>query len=189
MQNNRVMVFIDGSNFEIARKKCFGNRMLDYNKFINKLCGDRRLIKAFYFEAPLLKIVNASSYEGQQGFFKYLRALPYFDVQLGHRVKRENKFFCKDCSKTILETAYEQKGVDSLIVLNLMSLAVRNAYDIALLVSGDQDFANALIEVKMLDKIVENAFLEIDWAPNLARVADKTIKLDADYMKDCWKTP
>src|SRR5262249_53585050 len=39
---------------------------------------------------------------------------------------------------------YEQKGVDTLIVLDLVRLAQRRAYDIAVLICGDRDVAEAV---------------------------------------------
>lgn len=182
--NNRVSIFIDGSNLSIAVKKTFGRRV-DYPPFIKKLVGDRSLMRAYYYEAPLLKEVDTKSYEGQQSFFEFLRRTRIFEIRLGHRVKRSEQHQCPTCNAVFSKDTFAQKGVDSLMVLDLLSLAARNAYDIAILVSGDQDFTYVISEVRMLGKTVENAFTETDWAPSLKIVSDKTIILNKDFLNDC----
>jgi len=183
--DDRVFIFIDGSNLEMAVKGIFKKRVLP-EPLALKLVGERRLMRVYYYEAPLLADVNKQSYDKQQKFFDRLRTNPYFDVRLGRRVKREKEYKCPKCGHIFKKPTFEQKGVDSLIAFDLVTLATRNAYDIAVLVAGDQDFVCPILEVRMMNKQVENAFTEYAWSHVLKSVVDKSILLDADFLKDCW---
>jgi len=140
-----------------------------------------------YYEAPLLPEVNRQSYDLQQRFFDRLRVNPYFDIRLGRRVQRQHNYVCPQCNDKFTKTSWEQKGVDSLIVFDLVTLASRNAYDIAILIAGDQDFVCPVLEVRMMNKTVENAFTHYAWASTLKSVADKTVLLDEAFLNGCWQ--
>lgn len=184
--NDRVFIFMDGSNLDMATKQSFDKRVRP-ELIAQKLVGERRLMRVNYYEAPLLPDVNRRSFDAQQRFFERLRMNPYFDVRLGRRVKRENEYQCPKCGFAFSKTTWEQKGVDTLIAFDLVALATRNAYDIAIIVAGDQDFVCPILEVRMMNKQVENAFTEHAWAPALRNTVDKAILLDADFLRDCWQ--
>ncbi|MFH1775089.1 MAG: NYN domain-containing protein [Chloroflexota bacterium] len=183
---DRVFIFIDGSNLEMAAKATFDKGVFP-EALAKKLVGERRLMGVNYYEAPLWPDVNRGSYDAQQRFFDRLRKNPYFDVRLGRRVKRDKVYKCPECSHEFSIPTYEQKGVDALIAFDLVALAIRNAYDIAILVSGDQDFVCSILEVRRMDKIVESAFTEQAWSPILKSVADATILLDSGYLEGCFR--
>lgn len=71
----------------------------------------------------------------------------------------------------------EQKAVDTLLVLDLLTLAHRNAYHTALLVAGDRDFAEAVREVQRNGKRV------ILVVPEKAPVAQELRRLADDIQK------
>lgn len=52
---------------------------------------------------------------------------------------------------------YIEKGIDILLATDMVSLAFRNAYDTAILVSGDSDYVPVVKEIQELGKRVENA--------------------------------
>ena len=184
--NNRVYVFVDGSNLDMATKHCFNKRVKPELLAI-KLVSDRRLMRVNYYEAPLLQRINSNSFDAQQRFFERLRMNAFFDVRLGRRVKRQRRFTCPDCGKSFTKTTWEQKGVDALIAFDLVALATRNAFDTAILIAGDQDFVCPVLEVRMMNKNVENAFTEYAWSEALKTVVDKTVLLDETYLNDCWQ--
>jgi len=184
--SDRVFIFMDGSNLDRATKDSFNNRVSP-ELLAQKLVDGRRLMRVNYYEAPLLPEVNQVSYNAQQRFFEHLRTNPYFDVRLGRRVKREKEYQCPECNHEFKKTTFEQKGVDTLIAFDLVALAIRNAYDIAILVAGDQDFVCPVLEVRMMNKRIENAFTEDAWSPTLKSVADRAILLDTDFLKGCWR--
>ncbi|MGE5484730.1 MAG: NYN domain-containing protein [Ignavibacteriales bacterium] len=61
---------------------------------------------------------------------------------------------------------------------------MEDPYDVAVLVSGDNDFVPVVEAVKDQGKIVEVAFPRV--AQALENAADTYIVLDRDYLKDCW---
>ena len=75
--NERVSVFIDGSNLERAVFNSFNKRVRP-ECLVEKLTEGRRLIKAYYYEAPLLPEVDRNSFNAQQIFFERLRLIPLF---------------------------------------------------------------------------------------------------------------
>lgn len=186
MTDDRVIVFIDGSNLDMATKHCFNKRVMP-ELLAKKLVADRRLMRVNYYEAPLLQDVNPKSFDAQQRFFERLRMDAFFDVRLGRRVKRQRKFKCPGCNKVFTKTTWEQKGVDALIAFDLVALATRNAFDIAIPVAGDQDFVCPVLEVRMMNKHVENAFTDYAWSATLKAVADETVLLDETYLDGCWQ--
>jgi len=184
--SDRVYIFIDGSNLDIATVHNYHKRVSP-ELLALKLTNGRRLMRVNYYEAPLLSDVNRQSFDAQQTFFQHLRRNPYFDLRLGRRVKRDKELTCPHCNKSFTKPTFEQKGVDTLIAFDLVALATRNAYDVAVVVAGDQDFVCPILEVRMMGKYVENAFTEDAWAPALKNIVDKVLPLNEDFLKDCWQ--
>jgi len=188
MNANRVMVFIDGSNIEMAIKYAFQNKRIDPIKLSKKLGNNRPLMRINYYEAPLWENVDKSTFDVQQKYFEFLRSDPLVDIRLGRRVRRDRDYKCEECGHDGKMESFEQKGVDILLSFDLVTLANRNAYDIAIVITGDQDFICPLLEVRMLGKSVENAFVDnSSWSPVLKSIADKTIVLDQSYLGNCWR--
>ena len=140
-----------------------------------------------YYEAPLWDTVDKGNFDFQQKYFEFLRSDPLVDIRLGRRVRRDRDYKCKECGHEGKIESFEQKGVDILLSFDLVTLANRNAYDTAIVITGDQDFICPLLEVRMLGKSVENAFVDNkSWSAVLKSIADKTISLDQSYLSDCW---
>ncbi len=164
---DKVMIFIDGANLFFGMINRIGNIRLDYQKFTQKLCGtDRKLIRTYYYDAPKKQADAREKYQSQQRFFDVLRKLQYFDIRFG-RLEREH-----------------QKGVDVLLAVDMIKFAANNAYDTAILVSGDSDLASAVDLVKTMGKHVEVVYF--DQCYHLKGLADKMIILDASFLSDCW---
>ncbi len=68
----------------------------------------------------------------------------------------------------------------------MLSMATKNLYDIAVLVSGDGDFDKAIKEVKDLGKHVENAYFTTGHAYQLLKICDRFIELNSSFLSDCW---
>ena len=72
----------------------------------------------------------------------------------------------------------KEKGIDVALVTEFLSLAYSNAYDYALLVSGDADFISAIDEVKRLGKIVCVASFKSHFNQQLMEHIDRVVYLD-----------
>lgn len=170
----RVIIFIDSSNFYHGLKECIGRVDINFEKFGRKLCGkNRKFLRIYYYNVPAIKEYDEEKYKSQQKFFESLRRKNYITVKLGRLEKRG-------------DTAVE-KGVDIKISVDMIRLAYNNAYDTAIIVTGDGDFADAVDLVKDLGKNVENAYLEERLSYHLTQSCDRTIRLNERYLRECFK--
>ena len=71
-----------------------------------------------------------------------------------------------------------EKGADVALVTDLLSLAWEDAYDLAILVSGDADFIKAVDKVKSKGKRVWIASFKDALSGDLRRCADKIVFLN-----------
>ncbi len=84
-----------------------------------------------------------------------------------------------------------EKGIDVRLAVDVLKLSWSRAYDTAILISHDGDFADAVLAVKEMGRHVEcagfiNPNMPYRMADHLLQVADKVIALDGDYLDDCW---
>lgn len=78
----------------------------------------------------------------------------------------------------------QQKGVDTLITLDLVRLAERHAYDTAILLAGDRDLAEAVRTAQDVGKRVIVVTPSRDClAKELAQLADAIIDLDESVLR------
>lgn len=165
MEKERVSIFIDGSNLYHSLKSLHINE-INFDKLAKKLGGDRQIVSVFYYNAPLDITYNPKKYWEQQRFFDKLRKLPFFKVVLCkmRKIRRSNK-----------TVNYEVKGDDVYLTVDLVSGAYENLYDIAIVVSGDEDFVPALKKVQKLGKKVENAYFISSSSSALKHASNKSI--------------
>jgi uncharacterized protein (TIGR00288 family) len=79
-----------------------------------------------------------------------------------------------------------EKGVDIMLATDLLYFAWNNFYDVAILVSGDADFAYALQAVKNMGKHAEVAYFESGISKDLLNVADNRHLLDQSFFRGLW---
>src|SRR6185436_13297029 len=101
--------------------------------------------------------------KAQQQFLAKLDRTPYLDVRLGRLEPRQG--------------GWEEKGVDTRLVADMVFMAARDLYDVAVLVSGDGDLAFAAQAVKDLGKHVENAYFKQGRSQHLIKACDAFIEL------------
>jgi uncharacterized LabA/DUF88 family protein len=168
----RVAIFIDGSNLYHALRSNFGRYNLNYAKFTSKLCGERRLLRTYYYNVLQDPSQRPDVYREQQEFLDVLRQTPYLEVRLG--------------STKIAQGIPVEKGIDVMLATDLLYFAWHDFYDVAILVSGDADFAYALQAVKNVGKHVEVAYFESGVAKDLLDIADKRYLLNRNFFRDLW---
>ena len=139
------MIFIDGSNLHWGIKSYNEenkvNLKIDYGKFIPLLCKDRTCVRTMYYcSQPIPRMA------GQVKFFDYLRSIgiQVIDKPLKTRLDKETQ-----------KPYYVEKGVDVALATDLIGMAWENAYDVAVIVSGDADYAGAVGKVMSKGKNVE----------------------------------
>jgi uncharacterized protein (TIGR00288 family) len=79
-----------------------------------------------------------------------------------------------------------EKGIDIMLATDLLYFAWNDFYDVALLVSGDSDFAYALQAVKNMGKHVEVAYFERGISKDLLNIADNRYLLNQSFFKGLW---
>ena len=169
---DRVAIFIDGSNLYHALKNNFRRHDLNFAEFASKLCGSRRLFRTYYYNVLQDPTQWPDSYQEQQEFLGILRKTPYLEVRLG--------------STKMLQGVSVEKGIDVMLATDLLYFAWNDFYDVAVLVSGDADFAYALQAVKNMGKHVEVAYFESGVSKDLLNVADDRHILDRTFFKGLW---
>ena len=172
MPKERVMIFIDGSNFYYSLKNLKIGR-IDFQKLIQLLTKSKLLISTFYYNAPLNISINPKRYWDQQKFFNELRKIPDFNVVLCklRKHKREKGNF-----------VFDVKGDDVHLAVDLVSGAYEDLYDTAIIVSGDEDFVPAIKKVQKLGKKIVNAYFKSSSSASLKKTCDDFI-----YMNDLIK--
>ena len=130
----RIIIFIDNSNIFKGFRKY--DIKADYEKLKNLIARGRDIQDIFLYEG----VVYPMSPEKRK-WYKEL------NIRSGYIIKAS---FDKISTSGVIE-----KKVDINIAIDIISLAYEDAYDTAVLVSGDGDFVPVVRKVKKLDKNVE----------------------------------
>lgn len=167
---DRVIIFIDGSNFYHGIKEYCGksDSGLDYHEFSKRVAGDsRQFIKTYYYRSPVVNDGTEKSEKlasDQQRFFSKLRQTEGVEVCLGRMYKKD--------------TTYVEKGVDVKIATDMLVKAFNDEYDVAILISADSDLEEAVKAVKGRGKQVELGTFPNRKAFHLGRACNKRVMLD-----------
>ena len=164
----RVIIFIDGSNIFHAIRAL--NIKIDYSKLVKLLSDDKYLIRAYYYSSmPRVEDVERDTPEWdslmrQRKFITELK-------NLGIKPRIANL-------RKLSSGEWLEKEVDIMLATDMLALAFRNAYDTAILVSGDSDFCYTVETIQDLGKRVINATFRRNSSPLLRAVSDEVIFLD-----------
>jgi len=161
--NKRVSIYIDGANFVYGLKtlhRKYSDYHFDFEKFFKKIVGRNKLIDIFYYNASLKQKINPRRFKEQQKLFSRLSKIPKCKIILCKRQKR----FDKDD-----EEYYTIKGDDINLALDMLNDAWEDKYDIAIIFSGDGDFAPLVKYVKNKKKEVEVVSFEEILSRNLIK--------------------
>lgn len=147
------MAFIDGQNLYHAAKSAFRCRFPNYDAqaLVQNICDTRqwKLTEVrFYTGIPTMRDDRAwhefwsrkLAAMGKRGIIVFSRPLRYHTETITFGGKRH----------TFLSA--EEKGVDVRLALDVIRLAHRKTYDVALIFSQDQDLSEAVDEVKLISR-------------------------------------
>ena len=146
----KVAIFFDGQNFYRSLLRHDESLRVDYDRlatWITEQVGgaSARFSGAYYYVG-----VSADAPPLVEGFLKGLELRPGYFVKREPRVRRAGR--CPACGKEYEYTT--EKRVDTRLVADLIHYAASNAFDAAVLVSGDDDFVPAVEAVNALGKQV-----------------------------------
>lgn len=174
--DEKVIIFIDGSNIYHIVKSLFPDKKpndFNFEKFVKYLAGNKKLVRTYYYNAPLDRRKDEDSYIKQQRFFDKIQRIPNFTFVLCRMQKR----------KVDGKTTYEAKEDDIHLAVDMVKLAYNDAYDTVILVSSDGDFVPAVQAVKERGKNVENIGFENKFSYHLQQECDKFVKLRKEILE------
>ncbi len=145
---------------------------MNFHAFSTKLAKGRTLFRTYYYNVLRDRERNPQAYDDQQKFLAALYKTPYMDIRLGG-------------SKMRGDVAVE-KGIDIMLATDMLRFAWNDLYDVAVLVSGDGDYAYAVQAVKDLGKYVEVAAFTSNLSYELTQVADDREFFTKTYFSDLW---
>jgi uncharacterized LabA/DUF88 family protein len=170
MIEDRVAIFIDGSNLYHSVQNNFKRHDLNFADFATKLSASRRLFRTYYYNVLQDPSQYPDSHREQQDFLDVLRKTPYLEIRLGGTKKGQGI----------------EKGIDIMLATDLLYFAWSDFYDVAILVSGDADFAYAVQAVKNMGKHVEVAYFEGGISRDLLEIADNRYLMDRNFFNNLW---
>ncbi|MDH7508615.1 MAG: NYN domain-containing protein [Methanomassiliicoccales archaeon] len=143
-----MAVFIDNGYFSKVLKQDFGQPRIDYERFSDILCGDDDRFRTYVYDCPPYQSSIPTDEERQRKsqadkFFHSLQQLSRFVVRLGKLRKIDGR------------GGFEQKGVDVLLSIDLVSLSSTRIFTKAILVTGDSDFVPAICMARETGVLVE----------------------------------
>lgn len=165
----KAVVFIDGSNFYNGAKRNDIVLKIDFGKLSKELAVGYNLLRTYYYNAPLIQKYQPEEYKKQQRFFGALRNTSLMTVRLGRLEKRDD--------------TYVEKGVDTFLAVDMLSMAYKGAYDAAILITADADFVPVVNEVKSFGKRVFNAYFSKGISFHLRQACDSFLKIDQKLIE------
>ena len=168
----RSMVFIDGSNLNKAwkRQRKEAKSSLDYEKLMLLATQGTDCIRGYFYDS-----VNEND-----NIERFLDALRNIGITVVTKPLRYKDVRCERCNTIDRRVPY-QKGIDIALSTDLLMLAYENVYDVAIIISGDNDFVPAIEQVKRKGKIVRIVSFGSSLGQDLRRSADKVIQLDGRF--------
>lgn len=174
----RVMVFYDGGYIIKNLHDLFPNEKLtEINLAIlaqelkieaaNPMNPD--FIRAYYYDALPDNASEIS--EHRKLILENIRTSHYFQLRKGRLAKSKNK-----------NEPERQKRVDTLIAIDMLAKAYENYYDVAVLVSGDDDFFDIVESVKDAGKRVYGVYFDGHISKDLQDSFDKETVLNRGYL-------
>ncbi|MCH8915789.1 MAG: NYN domain-containing protein [Thaumarchaeota archaeon] len=198
---NNIMIFIDGGYLRKNVKNLVDNDDINYQILASFLRDNGRLdtrfaahvIRIYYYDGiASIKDVNNLNQETeedmqvirsagdmlsvkeqkQEEYVKKIKDLELYEVRLGRHVLSttggiENK----------KNWVWRQKGVDSLIAIDMITKGFEGQYNTAILLAGDADFVEIVNSVKNLGANVVGAFFPDHISQDLEFSLDKKIEL------------
>lgn len=189
---HKVMVFIDYQNFNINLKEHFKNqnkslKSINYKelgKKINELIPfDSEVIKTYVFAyKPCKELMKLESQKKYYEWIEKLQKTKYLEVIMGRQEIRTYKNVEFDINNPDTYTTVE-KETDINLATHMIAKGFQNAYDIAILVSGDTDYMSVIETLHNLGKIIVIAHFKHQNISKYEGVYDAEIILYDDIIQ------
>jgi len=199
----KVMVFIDGGYLRKKILELSPDYKINYPRLAHLLSQhwkggiaaiEPRLIRSYYYDGmPSYEQLDTMSdsvaenamdfidtkYRKQKEYLDKIAKLDFFEVRKGHLIlsTKGEIYNCKNWE-------WRQKGVDSLIAIDMITKAHQGQYDLGILVAGDLDFLEIVKATKNVGVRVMGAYFPKNINPELANSFDKKYVLDKTTLLD-----
>lgn len=187
----RTMVFIDFQNFNISygeycTYKNLLKKSIDYcllsKQLNNVLQLSSQVIKTYLFASkPCDQLLQLENYKKQYDWLCKLKQSNYFEVIEGQQVIRRIDGIDFDINNSKTYTTIE-KGTDVNVAVQMLSKGFQNAYDIAILVSGDTDYIPVVESLHNLGKTVILATLPQQNVEKYRTIIDRHISISQNII-------
>jgi len=177
----RVMVFIDGNNFEAALTALYGSQQrLDYLKLAEYVAAwrDGILQRIYYYTA--VGSLDKEKAAATKLFIDHLnKKVPKCIAKLG--------YLSVVGINALGKPIFTEKGTDVNIAVDLVSLAFNNGYDEAILFSADTDYEAAIKMARSLGKNVVAGVVDQQKAGYMKDLCDEYITLKKEDFNQCMR--
>ena len=181
----KVITYIDGFNLYFGLCAAGLRKYLWLNVqqlTLNLLKPGQLLVCTKYFTSRVSDTPTDTQKSKRQGvYIEALQTLPDVHLFFGHYLKKQAR--CRQCH-AVWQT-YEEKMTDVNIAVEMMTDAHINAFDVALIVSGDSDLAGPVQAIRRLyqDKRVVIAFPPKRHSLRLREEADASFVIGRKQFK------
>jgi len=193
----KVMVFIDFENFNIALVNYYSSLgkpspRIDYRIMPNELI--KKLPVVGYVDKTVLCapkpddfLIKIESKKRTYNWINGLKNIDYYTVIEGEHIARPVSGFTKDMMTPDNPASYYvvEKGTDINMTTEIVSKAFLNAYDTAVVISGDSDYIPVY---KLLNIIGKGSVAVGIEGQNLNRIkpyVDQVIIINNDFISMC----
>ena len=189
-----------GANVLGQRRGSINSDAATTARWLRDLSGEhivgQSFLRAYWYDGAFDP--SHRDYRGQRTYFNGIAATPGIQLRLGHVAERPNQL-AEPIRRAIADAAKEigsepsrlleafdrlwtfrperqQKGVDTLIALDIVRLASRSVYSTAVLIAGDRDLAEAIRTAQ------DHGVRIIIATPDRQSVAQEVSQLDDDII-------
>lgn len=141
---------------------------IDYVKLVQKISKTTNLLRAYFYDG----VTDPVSVK-QKNFHEALRRN---GIQLRTRILKNRITFCSKCGDKTSRPV--QKGVDVSLATDILRHAWQETCEVCIIVSGDQDFKDAIEVAKDKGIKIWVASFKSSLSKEISLTADKVILLD-----------
>ncbi len=205
MPSKKAVLFIDASNFYHSLKENKLFNLFSYKSLYENLSKEFNVSRVYFYDAIKNSHIEPEQYSKQQAFHERLKKeipdlvirskkLKYFLTNERTEKAKNNAGFCKDCKTKIdgflaaagLLKISKEKGVDILLVADMIKYAYQDRYEIALLATGDADFIPAVELAQTLKKEVINLHFYANSSAELRNACNSHRLIQVDAQGNCY---
>jgi|GEM_PF-2877353 len=146
-ETTRAIVFVDGNNLYHCIKERGWRTWTDVGLLAKRLVGNRKLVHIYYYNAP--PPGNKPHTDRGNAYLARVKNTPNLTFRASwlQPTRKADEYGSYP--------SYHEKGCDTAITADLVSLAVKDEYDVAIIVASDGDYAPAAKIVGDSGKSVE----------------------------------